>query len=195
MFRYPTTERGMHVPEFVHLHVHSHFSFGRGAASPVELVAAAHAQGARTLALTDRNNLYGLIWFLMAAQEAGIRPLVGAEIDAEDADAPGSATRLLPGREPESEGSSATRPAREWRRSSKDLELIATQRHSRNSVRGSVIQTARYVPRATLLARNRAGYTNLCRLLTARHSDPEFDLTNAKSLMQEKPGSHASSRL
>jgi error-prone DNA polymerase len=35
------------------------------------------------------------------------------------------------------------------------------------------------VPRATLLARNRDGYTNLCRLLTARQSDPEFDLVEA----------------
>jgi DNA polymerase III alpha subunit len=89
MFEYTTTGSRMHVPEFVHLHVHSHFSFGRGAASPVELVAAAHAQGARTLAITDRNNLYGLIWFLLAAKEAGIRPLIGAEIDAEDGDSPG----------------------------------------------------------------------------------------------------------
>ncbi len=165
MFEYPTTGSRLRVPEFVHLHVHSHFSFGRGAASPVELVAAAHAQGARTLAITDRNNLYGLIWFLLAAKEAGIRPLIGAEIDAEDGDSPGSATRLLPGREPESERGPGTRALPRWQR--------------RKSLRSSVIHTARYVLRATLLARNHDGYTNLCRLLTARHSDPEFDLTTA----------------
>jgi len=186
MFEYPTTGSRLHVPEFIHLHVHSHFSFGRGAVSPVELVAAAHAQGARALAITDRNNLYGLIWFLLAAKEAGIRPLIGAEIDAEDGDSPGSATRLLPGREPKSERGSGTKPLPRWQRrkslsrhGGKHLEIITNQHPSRNALRGSVIRTARYVPRATLLARNRAGYTNLCRLLTARHSDPEFDLPNA----------------
>jgi len=195
MFEYPTTGSRLHVPEFVHLHVHSHFSFGRGAASPVEMVAAAHAQGARALAITDRNNLYGLIWFLLAAKEVGIRPLVGAEIDAEEGDSPGSATRLLPGREPESERDSGTGSLPPWQRrksqgryggknglsryGGSNLEVVANQHRPRNALRGSVIRTARYVPRATLLARNSDGYANLCRLLTARHSDPEFDLTDA----------------
>jgi error-prone DNA polymerase len=204
MFEYPTTGSRTHVPEFVHLHVHSHFSFGRGAASPVELVAAAHAQGTSALAITDRNNLYGLIWFLLAAKETGVRPLIGAEIDAEDADVPGSATRLLPGREPESECGSGARPFPMWQRrrgrsryggnnsrsryggnnsrgryGGNSLEVVTNQHRSRKALRGSVIRTARYVPRATLLARTHDGYTNLCRLLTARHSDPEFDLADA----------------
>ena len=34
------------------------------------------------LALTDTNGLYGLIFFLQAAKEAGIRPIVGVEVRA-----------------------------------------------------------------------------------------------------------------
>ncbi|MFQ5744941.1 MAG: DNA polymerase III subunit alpha, partial [Acidobacteriota bacterium] len=167
------------VSEFVHLSVHSHFSFGRGVASPVELVAAAHAQGARALALTDRNGLYGLIWFLLAAREAGIQPLIGAELDAADADRNGSATRLLPGRCPSVPRTSRVRRRRVAETGDRRRTGRRHPHHHGLGGGGSAIRRACYVPRATLLARHRRGYTNLCRLLTARHADPQFDLTAA----------------
>jgi len=64
---------------FTHLHVHSNFSFCRGAEKIETLVVAARRRGYDTLALTDTNGLYGLVWFLSAAREAGLRPIVGAE--------------------------------------------------------------------------------------------------------------------
>ena len=64
---------------FVHLHVHSHFSFCRGVDGLRELCRAARARGMDSLAVTDTNGLYGLIWFLQFAREEGIRPIVGAE--------------------------------------------------------------------------------------------------------------------
>ena len=40
------------------------------------------------LALTDTNGLYGLVFFLQAAEEAGVRPIVGAEVVRVRASAP-----------------------------------------------------------------------------------------------------------
>ncbi len=60
--------------------LHSHFSLLRGTASPRELVRAARDRGFFELALTDRDNLYGLWEFLEACREEGVRPLVGAEV-------------------------------------------------------------------------------------------------------------------
>src|SRR5262249_21152711 len=64
---------------FAHLHVHSNFSFCRGADRIESLVVAARQRGMDALALTDTNGLYGLVWFLGAARAAGLRPIVGAE--------------------------------------------------------------------------------------------------------------------
>jgi len=70
------------MTEFVHLHVHSNFSFCRGANRIESLVDAALARGMNALALTDTNGLYGLVWFLQCAAERGLRPIAGAELCA-----------------------------------------------------------------------------------------------------------------
>ncbi len=49
-------------------------------ATPEELVGAAVAAGMRSLALTDRDGLHGTPKFLEAAGEAGVMPVVGAEV-------------------------------------------------------------------------------------------------------------------
>jgi DNA polymerase III alpha subunit len=64
---------------FTHLHVHSYFSMMRGTAGPDELCRRAKAAGMDSLALTDTNGLYGLVFFIQSADEAGIRPIIGAE--------------------------------------------------------------------------------------------------------------------
>jgi error-prone DNA polymerase len=67
---------------FSHLHVHSNYSFCRGASRIEALVDAALARGMGAMALTDTNGLYGLVWFLQCAAERGLRPIVGAELRA-----------------------------------------------------------------------------------------------------------------
>ncbi len=62
------------------LHIRSHFSLMRGTASPARLCALAKRYGYRGLALTDRDNLYGLWPFLAACRRNGLRPVIGAEI-------------------------------------------------------------------------------------------------------------------
>lgn len=98
------------------LRVRSYFSLLQGTASPAALCRRAKELGYEGLALTDRDNLYGLWDFLQACRREGLRPVVGAEVSE-----PGS-DRLV-----------------------------------------------------TCLVRDRAGYTNLCRLLTQRHMAAGFN--------------------
>ncbi|MCX7717024.1 MAG: PHP domain-containing protein [Candidatus Sumerlaeaceae bacterium] len=67
--------------DFVHLHVHSHFSLEEGVAPPEALVMRARELGMRALALTDHNSLAGVVAFCTACRTHGIRPVIGAELD------------------------------------------------------------------------------------------------------------------
>ncbi|MCY3694630.1 MAG: DNA polymerase III subunit alpha [Chloroflexi bacterium] len=62
------------------LHCRSWYSFGRGASSVDELVVRAAKLGYQALALTDRDNLTGVLELAEAARAAGIKPIVGAEV-------------------------------------------------------------------------------------------------------------------
>jgi len=66
--------------EYVHLHVHSHFSLLDGCASPARLVRAAKRLGMRAIALTDHGVLHGVVQFETAAREEEIKPLIGCEV-------------------------------------------------------------------------------------------------------------------
>ena len=65
---------------FTHLHTHSSLSPAWGIHTPEALCAAARERGMTRLALTDRNGFYGIPRFLEAAREAGIAPIIGAEV-------------------------------------------------------------------------------------------------------------------
>ena len=65
---------------FIHLHVHTPFSFLDGASSIQALVSRAAALGMTALAITDHNNVSGAVRFQKACQEAGIQPIQGAEV-------------------------------------------------------------------------------------------------------------------
>jgi DNA-directed DNA polymerase III PolC len=67
--------------DFVHLHVHSCYSFHEGTDSPADLAARAARLGFRALALTDTNGLYGAVPFVKAAEEEGIAPILGVDLD------------------------------------------------------------------------------------------------------------------
>jgi len=65
---------------YVELHCHSYFSLLDGASSPEALVERAVALGYPALALTDHNGLYGAVRFWRAAQEHGLKAIIGAEV-------------------------------------------------------------------------------------------------------------------
>ncbi len=64
---------------FTHLHCHSKYSVLQATAGVKELVQKARDEGMPAVALTDLGNMYGAFTFVSAAEEAGIKPIVGCE--------------------------------------------------------------------------------------------------------------------
>ena len=69
----------MSVP-FVHLRLHTEYSLVDGIVRIKELVATARDAGMPAVAVTDQCNLFALVKFYRAAQAAGIKPVVGADL-------------------------------------------------------------------------------------------------------------------
>ena len=70
---------------YAELHAHSYFSLLDGASSPEALVETAARLGLAALALTDHDALHGAVRFWRAAREAGLHPIIGAEVTLDDA--------------------------------------------------------------------------------------------------------------
>ncbi len=62
----------------------SHFSFLEGASSPGALVATAHELGIGSLAMTDRDGVYGVVQAHVAAREYGLHVIIGSQITVDD---------------------------------------------------------------------------------------------------------------
>ncbi|NCN52470.1 DNA polymerase III subunit alpha [Candidatus Parcubacteria bacterium] len=65
--------------DFVHLHVHSHYSLLSALPKPKELAARAKENGMHALALTDAGGLYGAIDFYKACTKEGVKPIIGVD--------------------------------------------------------------------------------------------------------------------
>jgi error-prone DNA polymerase len=72
------------APAWSELHGHSAYSFMDGASPPAALAGRAAALGYRALALTDHDNLCGLVAHARACADTGIRPIAGAEVTLAD---------------------------------------------------------------------------------------------------------------
>ena len=72
------------MPPFLHLHVHSEYSPMRGVSSLATLCRSARQYGFPAMALTDTNGLYGAIRFIEEAKQQGLRPILGAELTADN---------------------------------------------------------------------------------------------------------------
>jgi error-prone DNA polymerase len=68
------------VSPYIELHTASAFSFLQGASLPEVLVDRAVSVGYPSIALLDRDGVYGIPRFHRAALAAGIRPIIGAEL-------------------------------------------------------------------------------------------------------------------
>ncbi len=62
-------------------HTHSNYSLLKGTITIDDLIGFAKSQGSLYVSLTDTNGMYGLIQFAKKAEEAGIKPILGAYID------------------------------------------------------------------------------------------------------------------
>ncbi|HVE74036.1 MAG TPA: DNA polymerase III subunit alpha, partial [Mycobacteriales bacterium] len=134
---------------FVHLHVASGYSLRHGASHPHVLVERAAEHGMDTLALTDRDGLYGAVKFAQACTSAGVRPVFGVDL--------------------------ALTPIRTGLIQTARPEQIVPRRSRASPARGGAFLdghpdhpgSAR--PRVTLLARDGRGWAALCRLVSATH--------------------------
>ena len=68
-----------HSP-FVHLHLHTHYSLLDGAIRPEALFQKASQYKMPALAITDHGNMFGAIEFYEKCKNAGIKPIIGAEV-------------------------------------------------------------------------------------------------------------------
>src|ERR1044071_4498137 len=71
---------------FIELHSRSSFSFLEGTALPEDLIAACKRLNMPSMALLDRDGVYGAPRFYMAAKKAGIKAHLGAEVTSEITD-------------------------------------------------------------------------------------------------------------
>ena len=99
--------------DYAELHCHSYYSFHDGASSLEELMVLSKDLGYRALAITDRDNLCGVMRFAQLAKSLELHGIISVEI----------------------------------------------------TLKGGY--------HLTLLARDRHGYANLCRLITAAHASGE----------------------
>src|SRR5579884_868085 len=136
---------------YVELHSASAFSFLEGASLPEELAARCAESGMPAMALLDRNGVYGAPRFHLAAKKCSVRAHIGAEITSKN-------TSVIPS-EPE--------PSLRGGGESRDLAF-----HSQVGTRYSQLRSVSPCLRGELthnlplLAASRAGYQNLCRLIT-----------------------------
>ncbi|HUQ44078.1 MAG TPA: PHP domain-containing protein [Candidatus Limnocylindria bacterium] len=174
---------------YAELHGHSNFSFLHGA-SPVEDMAERAAElGLSGLAITDHDGLYGVVRFTTAAAAAGIRPIIGIEIELQDAAVadPGGivvpARRRLRGRGPAAGGATGGLVASDGAASVPPIvieglparprperaRLPGHRRVVKEDLRG--IGERQRGPHLVLLARDAIGYRSLCRLVSRANLD------------------------
>jgi DNA polymerase III alpha subunit len=159
---------------YAELHCHSNFSFLDGASTVEDLVERAVELQLPALAVTDHDGLYGVVRFALAAEAAGIRPVLGIEIELLDAAVPDPHGVVVPARR-------AWRPGRAPARSENRLEpavgdgvpdrprpsrtrLPGHRRVVKEDLRG--IGERQRGPHLVLLARDATGYRSLCRLIS-----------------------------
>jgi len=66
---------------FLPLNLHSYYSFLDSTLSIHAIIDLAKRHNLPAIALTDKNNLHGAVEFAQAAAKAGIKPIIGAELE------------------------------------------------------------------------------------------------------------------
>src|SRR5438132_1448090 len=119
---------------YIEFHARSAFSFLEGASLPESLIETCASLGMPAMALLDRDGVYGVPRFYMAAKRAGIKAHIWAEINCENS-------------------------------SIRNCQFAIGQQISKPRIRNqkSNIENSFRLP---LLVSSRAGYQNLCRLIT-----------------------------
>ncbi len=72
------------MPQFIHLHNHTHYSLLDGACTPEGLIKSAVEQQMPAVAMTDHGVNFGLFEFYKKAKKAGVKPIMGCEVYVAD---------------------------------------------------------------------------------------------------------------
>ena len=123
---------------YIELHTASAFSFLQGASLPEALVERAAALGYPALALLDADGVYGAPRFHKAAQQAGLKAIIGAELTI---GGPSNTTH-------------------------RDTETPRTNIYRSRGLSASVGRDQQPLWRLPVLVASADGYRNLCRLVT-----------------------------
>jgi DNA polymerase III alpha subunit len=155
---------------YAELHCHTNFSLLDGASAADELVERAIELGLTGLAVTDHGGLYGVVRFVEAARAAGIRPVVGLEIELLDPVVPDPAGVTVP-RHPTRRSGRSEPPVHAQPRDGlpdRPRPTRAGLSGRRDPVRADLrgIGEAQRGPHLVLLARDATGYRSLCRLVS-----------------------------
>src|SRR4051794_23259779 len=178
------------MTSYPELHCHTNFSFLDGASAPDELAERAVELGLTGLAITDHQGLYGVVRAAAAYDEAGLRPVLGLEVELRDPVVPDPEQLVVPARRRlrrgrRRTGSGAPVPPEsgagqgEPDRPRPDRTRLPGHREAvKEDVRG--IGERQRGPHLVLLARDATGYRSLCRLvsranLTGTKAMPRFD--------------------
>lgn len=144
------------MPEFIHLHNHSHYSLLDAISTIGGLVDAAVENKMKAVALTDHGVMYGIMEFYKKAKSKGIKPVIGCEVYVAQ-----SGSRFDKGR-----------------KNVKALEEIDEQNvENSDGLTSSNINYAHLI----LLAKDLTGYKNLMKITSIGHMEgyyykPRIDL-------------------
>ena len=153
---------------YVELHSRSAFSFLEGSTLPEDLISVCAARGMSGMALLDRDGLYGSPRFYLAAQKVGLKAHIGAEVSCE-VFSPQS--HRYTEKTNNRETSKLTKEALhllEACHSERSEESASPERPASNfhNLQSEIKNLKSGDFKLPLLVSSRAGYQNLCQLIT-----------------------------
>jgi error-prone DNA polymerase len=181
--------------DFAHLHVASAYSMRHGASMPADLVARAAEHGQSLLALTDRDGVYGAVRFVQACSAAGIAPVLGVDLAVDlphagprnvgprnvgPRNVGGAGRPMPPAARPPSTGERLPDGVGRAARRVGTVDSVGLPPQGASPARGGAWVDPRH-PRAVLLARDRRGWSSLCRLISAMHARRADERADARS--------------
>ncbi|MBZ5679961.1 MAG: error-prone DNA polymerase [Acidobacteriia bacterium] len=141
---------------YVELHARSAFSFLEGASIPEELATVCAQLKMPAMALLDADGVYGAPRFHLAAKKIGIKAHIGAEVTCDPLHPVILSGENASRSEAPSESKACPEPVEGDPYSRQDAKETGVPRNARNDK----------LFRISLLVSSRAGYQNLCRLIT-----------------------------
>jgi len=149
---------------YVELHARSAFSFLEGASLPEDMVGNAAQLKLPAMAVLDRDGLYGAPRFHMAADKAGLKAHIGAEVNC----SPFSHSILYDLGRPAKKNSFSPRSHGVTEKINKNKQPASPHAGQIENRQLAIANPSclRGEFRLPLLVENRVGYQNLCRLIT-----------------------------